>query len=76
MVRFGHTIRLALAAIGLTACASPEQPAASVAAQWTCPDGFVPKEGLNTNFPHEGMMRAFVLAPAKGARGLRLCGCR
>lgn len=50
-------------------CASPDQPTASDAAFWSCPDGFDVAEGLNTNFPHEGMMRAFVVLPARGATG-------
>lgn len=36
---------------------------------WSCPDGFTPKEGLNTGFAHEGMTRAFVVVPAKGVAG-------
>lgn len=52
----------------LAACTTPEQPTQQ-ASPWSCPDGFVVKEGLNTNFPHEGMMRAFVVVPAKGASG-------
>jgi poly(3-hydroxybutyrate) depolymerase len=51
------------------ACASPEQPAQSVAMNWECPPGFEVKEGLNTNFPSDGMMRAFVVVPPKGAAG-------
>jgi len=57
-------------ALGLGACTSagapPEQAAAT---EWSCPDGFTPKEGLNTNFPSDGMMRAFVVIPAKNATG-------
>lgn len=49
-------------------CATPDAKPKSDA-QWACPDGFQVKEGLNTNFPHEGMMRAFVVAPAKGVAG-------
>lgn len=61
-----HTA-IALAALSLAACSStPEQP---IAEAWSCPDGFEVKAGLNTNFPHEGMMRAFVVVPPKGATG-------
>jgi poly(3-hydroxybutyrate) depolymerase len=45
-------------------------PAAGIAAtKYACPAGFEVKEGLNTNFPHKGEMRAFVVVPPKGARG-------
>lgn len=53
--------------LGLAACTSAEE--APPVAQWSCPDGFTPKEGLNTNFPSDGMMRAFVVVPAKNATG-------
>ena len=68
MARLGRTSVLACVAGLLAACTTPiEGPQA--AEMWACPDGFAPKEGLNTNFPHEGMMRAFVVVPAKGATG-------
>ncbi len=38
-------------------------------AAFTCPAGFIPKEGLNTNFPSDGLMRAFVVTPAHGVTG-------
>jgi hypothetical protein len=38
-------------------------------AAFTCPAGFIPKEGLNTNFPSDGLMRAFVVTPAQGVTG-------
>ena len=63
------TFLAALAAVGLAACASPQGQGEAGLAQWSCPEGFEPREGLNTNFPHEGLMRAFVLAPAKGVKG-------
>jgi hypothetical protein len=34
-------------------------------AAFTCPAGFIPKEGLNTNFPSDGLMRAFVVTPGQ-----------
>src|SRR3569623_1532155 len=34
-----------------------------------CPDGYVVRPGLNTDFPREGVKRAFVVYPAQGARG-------
>jgi poly(3-hydroxybutyrate) depolymerase len=36
---------------------------------WECPSGFEVREGLNTNFPSDGMMRAFVVNPPKGISG-------
>src|SRR5262249_40172020 len=45
----------------------PDQAADKTA--WACPAGFEPKEGLNTNFPADGMMRAFIVTPAKGVAG-------
>jgi poly(3-hydroxybutyrate) depolymerase len=38
-------------------------------ASFACPAGFIPKEGLNTNFPSDGLMRAFVVTPAQGVTG-------
>lgn len=60
---------LGVLAAGLAGCVSPEQVAGSAAATWSCPAGFEVKEGLNTNFPSDGMMRAFVVVPAKGVSG-------
>ncbi len=56
------------AALLATACASPQQESAD-AGFWRCPDGYEVKEGLNTNFPSDGMMRAFVVVPPKNAAG-------
>lgn len=55
------------AAVALAACTT--QPEAGDVSFWSCPDGFEVKEGLNTNFPSDGMMRAFVVVPAKGVTG-------
>ena len=55
------------AAVALAACTT--QPEAGDVSFWSCPDGFEVKEGLNTNFPSDGMMRAFVVVPAKGITG-------
>lgn len=55
------------AAVALAACTT--QPEAGDLSFWSCPDGFEVKEGLNTNFPSDGMMRAFVVVPAKGVTG-------
>lgn len=63
-------LRISVLALGLSACvAAPGQDADTSAAQWSCPAGFEVKEGLNTGFPHEGLMRAFVVSPAKGVAG-------
>ena len=59
-----------VATLALTAaCASPDQQSQSSAMTWECPDGYEVKEGLNTNFPSDGMMRAFIVVPPKGATG-------
>jgi len=55
------------AAVALAACTT--QLEAGDVSFWSCPDGFEVKEGLNTNFPSDGMMRAFVVVPAKGVTG-------
>jgi poly(3-hydroxybutyrate) depolymerase len=56
-------------ALALSGCVSPDPQAASSGVKWECPDGFVLKEGLNTGFPSDGLMRAFVVTPAKGVTG-------
>lgn len=53
----------------LAACASPDQQSASSAVKWECPPGFEVKDGLNTNFPSDGMMRAFIVVPPRGVTG-------
>ena len=68
----GTPFLAALLAAALAGCAAPQEQTAEQAADasfWSCPAGFEVKEGLNTNFPHEGMMRAFVVVPAKNASG-------
>lgn len=50
-------------------CASQPARQESDAGFWHCPDGYEVREGLNTNFPSDGMMRAFVVVPAKGVAG-------
>lgn len=57
------------ASLALAACVAPDSTVAAADVEWTCPAGFEPKEGLNTGFPHEGMMRAFVVVPAKNVSG-------
>ena len=37
--------------------------------KWQCPDGYQVKEGLNTDFPHKGLKRAFVVYPPENANG-------
>jgi poly(3-hydroxybutyrate) depolymerase len=44
-------------------------PAMAAALKGDCPAGYVVKAGLNTDFPHEGEMRAFVVYPPEGAPG-------
>lgn len=52
-------LSLVVAGIATTAAAAP----------WACPAGYQVKEGLNTDFPHKGEMRAFVVVPPVGAKG-------
>ncbi len=40
------------------------------------PPGFDVREGLNRIFPVDGVMRAFIVIPARGASGPRPYGCR
>lgn len=56
-----------LAGLFLGACASPPPGAPEASAEWACPEGFEPHAGLNTDFAVDGMKRAFVIVPAKGA---------
>ncbi len=58
-----------IASIAFGACVSPDQETAGAGVKWQCPVGFEVKEGLNTRFPSDGMMRAFVVVPAKGLSG-------
>ncbi len=46
-------------------------PAMAAEVEWSCPPGFVVKEGLNKGFPIDGMMRAFVVVPPRNATGPR-----
>lgn len=68
---------LALVAL-LGACAAPQIEEVEVAGRlaaadqptdWSCPDGYEVKEGLNNDFPIDGMKRAFVVIPARGIEG-------
>ena len=34
-------------------------------ADWTCPDSYAVKAGLNTDFPHKGLKRAFFVYPPR-----------
>src|SRR5258706_11823402 len=43
--------------------------AQAAALKGDCPDGYVIKAGLNTDFPHKGMKRAFVVYPPQGVKG-------
>jgi poly(3-hydroxybutyrate) depolymerase len=43
--------------------------ASAKALKGDCPDGYEVKAGLNTDFPHLGQKRAFVVYPAEGVRG-------
>ena len=36
--------------------------------EWRCPDGFTPREGLNTDFASDGALRAFVVIPPAESR--------
>ena len=56
--------RYALAVLALLAA-----PAQAAALKGECPAGYEVKEGLNTDFPHAGMSRAFFVHPAKGIAG-------
>src|SRR3954467_1443264 len=44
-------------------------PASAAALKGECPDGYVVKAGLNTDFPHKGETRAFMVYPAEGVTG-------
>lgn len=72
-VGFAPILSLALAGLGLAACVAEPAPTAEPGGAdapsftWECPAGFAVEEGLNTDFPHEGMRRAFVVVPPKGA---------
>ncbi len=77
------TLRAGLVAGILTAvsaCSATETNPADVEQQsailegpagfdWTCPEGFEVKEGLNTGFSSDGMERAFIVIPPRNAEG-------
>ena len=42
-------------------------PSLWASTNFSCPAGFTPKAGLNTNFPSDGLKRAFIVYPAQGA---------
>lgn len=67
MTRISRVSIIATIAGVLAACTTQQE--ATDASFWSCPDGFEVKEGLNTGFPSGGMIRAFVVVPAKGASG-------
>ena len=66
-------MRRVLALLGLVmalpGCTSLAPATSQAGAEWTCPEGFTPHVGLNTNFTSDGMRRAFVIVPAKGVTG-------
>lgn len=80
VLRLARTV-VALALVSVaTACSSTgtDRVASSSASagaaavepvKWQCPAGYEVKEGLNTDFPHKGMKRAFVVHPAKNVSG-------
>jgi poly(3-hydroxybutyrate) depolymerase len=58
------TGREPVAETNASAAASSVEPV-----KWECPAGYEVKEGLNTDFPHQGMKRAFVVYPPQSATG-------
>src|SRR5262245_11250422 len=56
-----------MALVLCTACAGVD--AATVPPEWRCPAGFTPREGLNTDFPSDGQLRAFVVIPPAQSDG-------
>jgi poly(3-hydroxybutyrate) depolymerase len=58
-----------LAALAAAGCAASPQETHTAASDWACPQGFEPREGLNTGFMSDGISRAFVVRPAKGVTG-------
>jgi poly(3-hydroxybutyrate) depolymerase len=44
-------------------------PCSAAALKGDCPDGYVAKAGLNTDFPSDGVKRAFIVFPPQGAAG-------
>lgn len=69
MMQYLRALIAGLATVGLASCAVMTGPGKLTAGGWSCPEGFEPKAGLNAGFPHEGMMRAFIVVPAKGQTG-------
>ena len=57
-----------LAALIVAAVSLATAPLAS-AATWGCPDGYRVHEGLNTDFPSDGVKRAFIVVPPRRAQG-------
>ena len=59
-------VRLLLALLCLLAF-----PAVGAAADWSCPPNYLVKAGVNTDFPVDGVMRAFVVVPPASGTGPR-----
>jgi poly(3-hydroxybutyrate) depolymerase len=57
---WGH---LAAAALTLLSAWCVGAGDAAARSEWRCPEGFTPREGLNTDFPSDGQQRAFVVIP-------------
>jgi poly(3-hydroxybutyrate) depolymerase len=64
-----HLLIPAAASLVLTALLAGNASAADWDVEWTCPAGYQVKEGLNVDFPHKGMNRAFVVHAPENASG-------
>src|SRR5689334_14291962 len=71
--RLRRVIVLALLAVGaystLGVANADDKASAKPQVEWQCPAGYEVKAGLNTDFPHKGLKRAFVVYPPDDAPG-------
>jgi poly(3-hydroxybutyrate) depolymerase len=68
MRRLAGTVAAVLAAFGAASCVAVADRH-EAEPEWSCPDGYGVQAGLNTDFPSDGMKRAFIVYPAKGVSG-------
>ncbi len=62
-------MRKTMAVLAALTALGPSTQAEAGALKGDCPDGYVVKAGLNTDFPHNGEKRAFLVYPPEGSMG-------
>jgi poly(3-hydroxybutyrate) depolymerase len=67
--RLGAVLLILVAACSSSGRSDPGPSTSVMPVAWECPSEYEVKEGLNTDFPHNGLKRAFVVYPARNAVG-------